>query len=241
MRLCARPVMFATGAKVAPFSIAGTCFWIGYRRNIFVITARHVIRDWPPSKVLFYPPDGGGRPLSLLKSWNVVDTTLDNPSRPDLTLFHADYSDIPRPARKNARILMFDRPGIARWFEDRHCSSFFLCGYPHTMNEADYSASRALTAQVFLEGRYLAPSTENGVHQLTVANPLGIDFNGLSGAPVFSLRHEIAAPAVPKFCGLAIRGSASSAIIHFLEATPVFLALDEAVADILHPGRPRRR
>jgi hypothetical protein len=227
VRRTSRPVLFDTGLPDAPFAIKGSSFFVGYGRSVFVASARHVIRDFPAHKLIFYPTESSKYPVRVVSSWRVVDSA-NNADSSDLFLAKVDFTHLPRRVRARARIIHLDPPEATLWFDERHTSTFFLVGYPSERNAANYELSQVLIAQVLVQGRYDGPAEAQGVHQLRLQNPLGLDFDGLSGSPVFSMRHEVAAPAPLRFCGLAIRGSGASGLVRFLGSDVVRLALREA-------------
>ena len=240
LRRTARPVIFSTGIPEAPYSIKGSSFFAGYGGTTFVITVRHVVRDFPGNKLMFYPTEDAKVPVRIANSWRVVDDANDEDSS-DLYIVQADFGHLRRRIRAKTRLLHLDKPGATAWFDERHVSLFFLCGYPSDRNDADYENSKVNIAQVLVHGSYDAMAMANGVHTLRVTNPLGLDFDGLSGSPVFSMRHELAAQAPLRFCGVAIRGSSASGLVQFLEAGVVLLALKEAIAQRTQPRPPSQR
>ena len=239
LRQCARPMVFETGIRSAAFSIAGTAFLVGFHRALFVITARHVVRDWPVHKLVVYPSDRSRNGLRLSDWWHVEDDE-NEPDSSDLFLVCAELTNVPKSIRKSSHLLHLTPPHVSDWFKDRHSATFFTFGYPKVVNEADYAKSQIKTQQFFLRGTYVGPSVSGGCHELLLRNPLDLpDFNGLSGSPVFCLRNEVAAPTQPTFCGMALRGTSSSGRMHFLEASVILLALQEAV-DAQQPHAPDR-
>lgn len=229
LRQCARPMVFETGIEGAAFSIIGTAFVVGFHRALFVVTARHVVRDLPVHRLVLYPSDRSKNGLRLSDCWYVEDDD-NEPDSSDLFLVRAELTKVPKSIRRSSHLLHLTPPQVSDWFKDRHSATFFIFGYPMVVNEADYAKSQINTQQIFLHGTYVGPSMADRCHELLLKNPLGLpDFNGLSGSPVFCLRNEIAAPTQPTFCGMALRGGASSGRIHFLEASVILLALQEAI------------
>ncbi|MBW8365592.1 MAG: hypothetical protein K0M39_13680 [Rhizobium sp.] len=229
LRQCSRPVVFETGIPSAPYSIAGTAFLVAFHRTLFVITARHVVRDHPVNRLRIFPSDRSIEGLRLSDWWHIEDPKND-PDSSDILLIRADLTNVPKSIRKSNHLLHLTPPSVSEWFDDRYISRFFLFGYPSATNEADYAHSKLQLQQFFLPGRYVGPSIAHNCHELLIENPLNLsDFNGLSGSPVFCLRNEIAISRQPTFCGMAIRGSARSQRAHFIEASTILLALQEAI------------
>jgi len=229
LRQCSRPVVFETGIPGAPYSIAGTAFLVAFHRTLFVITARHVVHDHPVNRLRIFPSDRSIEGLRLSDWWHIEDPKND-PDSSDILLIRADLTNVPKSIRKSNHLLHLTHPSVSEWFDDRYISRFFLFGYPSATNEADYAHSKLKLQQFFLPGRYVGPSIAHNCHELLIENPLNLnDFNGLSGSPVFCLRNEIAISRQPTFCGMAIRGTASSQRAHFIEASTILLALQEAI------------
>jgi hypothetical protein len=240
LRQIARPMVFQTGVRQAPFSLAGTWFMAGYRRTVFAVTARHVVRDHPANQLLLFPTDASTEVLRVSEWWNVADEENDQ-DRSDVFVASIDFAHLSKRTQGRSRLVHLDPDASTQWFEDRHTSMLFLCGYPSSINEADYEHSRAMTRQVLLAGSYTGPSITDGVHSLRLDNPLGLDFNGLSGAAVYSLRHELHGDSKPRFCGMAIRGGASAGVLHFLEASVILQVLGLAAARSQSRRPPFRR
>lgn len=229
LRRCARPVMFDTGNAQAPFAVKGSSFFVGFRNTMFVVTARHVVGNFEPHKLLFYPTSDTEHPVRITRWWRVEDSAND-PDSSDLFLARTDFQHLPKRVQSDARLIHLDPPGAVAWFNERAESLFFLCGFPSDRNEADYEGAAANLGQVVLHGRYTGPGPAYGTHQLRIENPLGVDFDGLSGSPVYSLHTEFGATRSSlRFCGMAIRGTARSSLLYFLEADVILLALNEAV------------
>jgi hypothetical protein len=232
LRMIARPVAFATGLPKYPVSVAGSAFLVGYRQGIFVLTAKHVIAGCPVSRVLVFPCEGSNTPMPFPESWHIEDSENDS-DRSDLMLMRIELSGLAPKDRARARVVDLNRQSIFDWWEARFNSTFFIFGYPALFNRVNYDTSHLESAQVFLRGNYAEPGIVDGCHQALFANPHGLDdFNGLSGSPVFCTLNQM--PGKPEasptfFCGIAIRGGASSGLIHFLGTEVIRDALDEVI------------
>ncbi len=218
LRKCSRPVVFKTENENAPYSTAGTAFLVGFGQSIFILTARHVVKDWPVEKVLICPSWNSSYAFHFL-GWWFVEKDTEAPDASDVLIIKAELNDIPTTERKEIEILDLNPSVNLSWFHERHDSQFFLCGFPLFHSKVDYSTLEIKTQQYFLEGVYAGESPFVGCHEIKVNNPLNLqDFNGLSGSPVFSHRHENGEGTPGKFCGMALRGSVMSGSIHFLGA-----------------------
>ncbi len=190
LRSCAHPVIFKTGFATTPFAIKGTCFFASYRRMAFVITAGHVVRDFPPQRLLFSPTGQPKYPARISSWWHVQDLEND-PDSSDLFLVRVSFSHLPRKVKARGRTIFFEAVDDTGWFDERFRSNFFLFGFPSQVNEADYTTNVANTGQAILTGAYEGPGDAHGTHLVRIRNPLNLDFNGLSGSPVYSIQSTV--------------------------------------------------
>ena len=231
LRMSSRPVMFTTGVKETPCAIAGTAFLVGFRKHLYLVTAAHVTKG-AESSLFVLPREDAAKPLHFTRWWPVQvfqDDQLDSEAS-DISTVRIDLKKIPRTDRENSHVINLN--GLKDWFETRLIADFFLCGYPKMENSIDYVRREVNTAQYFLVGRYSRPNRHSSsTYQLQIENPLGLtDFDGLSGSPVFSVS-PLNNNSAPKFCGMALRGSAQSNIVHFLEADAIVRTLAEVEKD----------
>lgn len=226
LRRCTRPVVFETEIDRFACSTAGTAFIVAFEQSLFVVTAEHVVKDWPIEKVLVYPSWTSPYTFRYLNWWR-VETIPEDHEASDLLIIKVDFNDIPVALRKDIIVLDLNNSDNVSWYDERHDSQFFLCGFPtHGNDGVDYSTLEIKTSQYFLAGSYEGFSIISPLcHTIKLENPLNLPhFSGLSGSPVFSHRPE----GPPKFCGLALRGTAASGLIHFLKVE----VLIEALTDI---------
>lgn len=228
LRRCARPVVFETGIDGFPCSTAGTAFIIGFRQSVFVLMPQHVVNNWPVEKIVIFPSWTSQYTFRYLNWWRVAITPED-PDTSDLLIIKADLSDISSAERADIRLLNLNSLENLTWYDERHDSQFFLCGFPSSGSEGvDYSTLEIKMSQYFMEGVYVDASPISCAHIIKVDNPLSLGhFSGLSGSPVFSCRRDCKTGAPPRFCGMAVRGTASSGHVHFLEVEFLIEALTE--------------
>jgi hypothetical protein len=225
---CARPVIFRTDAPDFPFSVAGTSFLVGFGRHAYVATAGHVLGLLPYSKLLIFPTHGHSTPLRLTDGWRCQDNE-NHPDASDLYLASFRPSGLPVKARRGGRLIPLRSIDGVRWHEDRWQSFFFTFGYPKTDTYADYERQQVRHRPYVLYGTYAGPGSVPGCHRLRIKNPLGLpSLDGLSGSPVFSIPSAVAVGEVPRFCGMLLRGTASSGIVHFLDSRVIVQALEQA-------------
>jgi len=227
LRRCARPVIFEIDNTETPCSICGSSFVVGFGQSIFIITPKHVIKGYPVDRIRIYPSSNYLYKFRFIKWW-FVETTPDEPDASDILIIKVDLNDIPIEDRSEAHVINLNGAENSAWYNERHESQFFLCGFPSTENKINYSLSQIDISQYFLEGVYVGESPAMCCHQIRVSNPWNLShFGGLSGSPVFSCKRDYQVGSKPRFCGMALRGTASSCNIHFLDVDIFKTALDK--------------
>lgn len=222
---------FDTELPVAPFSVAGTGFLVGFRNRIYVVTAGHVVGDLSYSRVLIYPTHRTNAPLRLDMGWRFQGEP-EHDDAADIFIARADASGLGGGTRRRSRLLNLTPPQMSHWSAGRHTSTYFAAGYPKTDTYADYDRQQLKYRPFLLYGNYINPGSVEGCHKLKFQNPHRLpSFDGLSGSPVFSIPTNIGIGSQPKFCGMLIRGTASSGIVHLLEAEVLLVALEEVARD----------
>lgn len=229
LRRIARPVIFRTGLPETPVSIAGSAFVVGLGPSLYVLTAAHVVADYPAHQLLVLPCEGATDVFHISHSWKVEHPFADQDAT-DLLIMRVTMDRLKRRIREQARVLDL-RTEVGHWFEDRFSSTFFLFGFPKQFNSIDYDREEIDLSLAFLQANYVGPSHADECHEIKCYNPLGIEsFDGarFSGSPVFAMRNDIGRTAPTRFCGMAIRGGAASGRIHFLGVEVIRAALEEA-------------
>lgn len=216
LRAATRPVIFETGLDDTPYSIAGTAFILGFGKSIFILTARHVVRDCPLENLLVFPTDSSRTAFRFTDSFKVT-TDLPGEDVEDFIAIKTNLSDLEVEDRKQGRLIQLT-PGSDAWYPKRYSAKFFLIGYPTHHNFVDYDDCIIKTGQVILTGKYHQESASEFCHVLSVENPLSLPtFDGFSGSPVFCLINDSQSQPSLAFCGMTLRGTPASSKIHFLD------------------------
>lgn len=212
-----------------PPGICGSCFAVGYRKRLFIVTAAHLTRK-NFSHHLKVSAVGDLRKSFELGA-GVIASPPDNSYAVDVIVYPTGLGGFDRATLATARIINLDGPSVTAWQAGAYVSDFLVVGFPRPLNEVDYDRELVKTAQVMLPGRYEGITRADGhVHLLRVENPHSLrEFAGFSGGPVFSVEYHIGAPPSQRFCGLAITGSAPNGIVHFVDAEAVRFVMDTAI------------
>ncbi len=224
LRSCVLPVVFETGHELAPHSVFGTCFLVGYQGRVFAVTARHILRpDGELSPVCVRSPSGR---LFPLKDVFFAPISKIPDDFADLAIVEIDMKKLTGDMGE-ARILPLLRDN-EDWLPLRDVSPFVVLGFPNEHTFVDYDTGEVVEGMVELIGGYNGPTDSIHVHQIAVENPPPLkSYSGFSGAPVFLLKHSVGAQIVPMLCGVAIQGTAVSRIVRFIER-PILLSMLDA-------------
>lgn len=228
LRACVRPVMFETGIPGYPYATAGSAFLLAYQARVFVLTAKHVVSDYPVERLLVFPSEQSRTPLRISDYYR-IDAGNSGEDVEDFLVIETDVGSL-TPEERKSRHLIHLTPSADAWHEWKFTAQFFLIGYPSPKSHVDYERSVIHTGQVLMVGRYVTPFASPLCHELLVEDPHSLStFSGLSGCPVFSLSERLALPSDLTLCGMALRGTPASKKVYFLESAVLRAALERAV------------
>jgi hypothetical protein len=227
LRQCVRPVVFITGIDEAPYGMKGTAFIVGHSGRVFVVTAEHVVRNLPIESIAIFPHKSR-TPFVFGDGCKFDSGGDEDTDQYDWAIVEANAKRLSNTARRKGGVIDLTHPLASDWFDKRYSSDFFALGFPSAVaDDLDYSAPKDVnTPQLLLRGKYASLGHGRHVHTLTVDNPLGIrDFDGMSGSPVFST-----SGSVTVFCGMVLRGTASSRLMHFVDGNVLLHLIRHAMA-----------
>lgn len=225
----ARPLLIETGLKEYPIGLWGTWVLVGYREQLFAVTAAHLVRDNDASQLRLLATHGSRYHLPISTAFGVK---ADEPaSEVDVMVYPASMLGIDLVDAGSGRLILAERAGVDDWQRTAFVSQFAVIGYPRERNEVNYEARQISTARLLVPGVYAGPSPgSNSLHTIEVEDPHGLsEFAGFSGGPVFSLQDQVAAPPVTRFCGIAVAGTPRSRRMHFVDARKVCRLMDFAI------------
>ena len=224
LALVTQPMVFETGNNDYPYSVQGTAFLVGYRKNIYALTARHVLQPSNLFPVCLFPSDTSQRIIPLNEAFFVPEHQAPDDFM-DLAVLIVDdpvqfHEDI-----KKASILSLSR-SRTNWGLLPKETEYYLIGFPDEKCSVDYKAEELNTQREILAGHYEGPSSIPYLHKLRISSPHKFTtFSGFSGGPVFCIEQAPENDTV-RFCGMALRGSVSSGVVHFLDKCVLLDALE---------------
>jgi hypothetical protein len=223
LQSCVLPVVFETGIEIAPHSVFGSCFLIGYKGRVFVVTARHILQpDGVLSPICVRSPSGQLLPLRDVYFAPISKVPDDFA---DLAIVEVDIKKLTGDMGET-RILPL-RQDDEDWFPLRFVSRFVVLGFPNEHTCVDYETGEVVEGLVELVGEYKAPAQSTHLHEIAIEKPPPLkSYSGFSGAPVLMLKHSVGAQIVPILCGLAIQGTPGSRTVRFIDRSILLSMLD---------------
>lgn len=218
----ARPICFADSQESYIWGV-GSSFLLNYLGHVIAVTAKHVIKNqdadpvhtrilMPNTNVALpiksgftpiFPEHANKEEVEDLIFFNIDDTLFCEES--GLDLYSWDLLNRSYPASKL-----------------KQGDELLVAGFPGSEKTYDYDEKKIhdtlllRTANLFSSGLGKDIYTMKGVSS-------EIDFNGMSGAPVFCRRRGYVL-----FVGIVIRGTSSSGILHFVGSEIIMSALNNA-------------
>lgn len=226
LALAVQPLVFETGFADFPYSTAGTVFLVRYEGVPYILTARHALQQDDPTPVCIFPSDVSQRIVPLKDSFYVPSSEIDEDFM-DFAVISIDVEKATHPEVARAKLIDLDA-ACGDWLDLAPDLPFFVIGFPRDGSQVDDEAQVIRADRIILFGKYEGPSDMRHLHQMRIADVGSLEtFSGFSGAPVFAWIRRPQQEAVPTLCGMALRDSTESKIIHFLDREVLLKALAE--------------
>lgn len=212
-----QPLVFETGVEDAPYSSTrGTVFLVGYEGKPYVITARHALQPDNLVPICIFPSDTSYQ-LIPLENVFYVPRSLEDDDFVDLAVIEIDTKRTTHPELAGATLIDLALC-CSEWKRYASEAQFFVLGYPEERSNFDYKTQEFRADRITLFGQYGGQSGLPYLHLLSVLDSLSLKtFSGLSGAPVFAWVELPMQRPRPILCGMALRGTTESGLIHFLD------------------------
>ncbi|MQA40352.1 serine protease family protein [Rugamonas aquatica] len=221
-----QPLVFETGVPEFPYSTSGTVFLVGYKGKAYVITTRHGLAAENLPAICVFPTDTSHK---LLPLGHMFSVPLEDEPEDFMDLAVIDIAPSAKSDTELGKASLIDaiKAYEPDWTSNARSIPLYVVGYPSERSEIDISTGNLRTDRIILSGSYEGPSPLPYLHLLRVSGSEEFEsFSGFSGGPVFALRQIAVGIVKPVLCGMAIRGSSSSALFHFLDASVIIDALD---------------
>lgn len=225
LALSVHPIVFETGNEDFPYSTLGTVFLIGYEGKMYVITTRHGLTPDNLLPICIYPSDKSSKLLPLDNVF-FVSTTDSREHFVDLAIIEVAALTAKEKDLNQTVIIDLALAVDPSWELEANGMDFFVIGYPSERSDIDYEKEEIKTEVAILFGSYAGISDHAHLHRLRIENYDDFkEFNGFSGSPVFMWHRTEGNPPTPILCGMALQGTVSSKLIHFLPTEIIIDAL----------------
>jgi len=219
-----QPLVFETNLPECPYSTQGTVFMVGYAGRAFVVTARHLLRPDDCPAICIFPSDTSQRIMPLKDVFFVSNSHVPDDFM-DVAVIEIDMKRVTDPEIGNARLIDLNLAS-GDWLSESETAEMFILGYPEEHSFVDYDHETLTNCRWTLHGRYAGASEVDYLHKFEVSGKHTLSaFSGFSGAPVFAWIKLSGDRGQIILCGMALRGTMSSGLIHFLDRSVLLDAL----------------
>ncbi|UUZ76251.1 serine protease [Polaromonas sp. P1(28)-13] len=216
--------MKETGHSVYPYTFGGTVFLVGYENRVHVVSSRHALNLDALTPLCIFVRDGSRQRIPLT-SVHYAQPGLISDDYADIALIKVDMPAARRKHARRATLIDLDR-SMPDWALYRDTTRFVVLGFPDDLSLVDYEQGVIQNQRCVLHGRYAGPASARYVHSLQVQSGALTTFSGFSGGPVFSWIQRLGFRPQLSLCGVAIQGSVTSGLIHFIESSILMNALE---------------
>lgn len=219
-----QPLVFETNLPEFPYSTRGTVLIVGYEGRAFVLTTRHGLcpEDSPP--ICVFPTETSQRIIPLKDVFFVSEDHVPD-DFVDIAVIEIDMNKITDKEVGSARLIDLDLAS-GDWLSKSETAEMFVLGYPEEHSFVDYELETITNHRWALHGRYAGASDLDYLHMLEVSGTHSLStFSGFSGGPVFAWIEHPGNRGEIILCGMALRGTPTSGLIHFLDRSVLLDAL----------------
>lgn len=211
-----QPVIFETDLYDYPYTTSGTIFFVGYYGRVFAITARHVL--FPLNPICLCPSNLSHKLLPLAGVFFIPENE-DSYEFEDFAIIEINVRKALMDNELRSTQFINLEHVTENWIPYAQELEFFICGYPSQYSKVDFKCKNITTPRFMLKAHYIGPlQNSECVHTLRIFDTGGVDdFDGFSGSPIFAIIPNEPEPIKVFFCGMVIRGTSSSGLIHFIE------------------------
>jgi len=221
---CSVPLIFDSNDDTFRYWFNGTGFLVALKSKLFLITARHCLRDKDP---------GSLRILSDLSGTDVF--SVEAVAIPQDDEDYADFAILSlSPPRDNScqgsdTVIPFSLDTPEATAQPHPDNILVVRGFPGAVPGAhiNYDTKIIHLRAALLEAKAAGFRLNLGKGKLDFAKSLSLDdLGGLSGSPVFIRRRSDAEKFSYHLCGVMIQGSGVSRVGHFVAISLIMAAME---------------
>jgi hypothetical protein len=221
------PLMFDTEIENIDYGIAGSCFLVHYRGQLFVITANHCLtaENGNDVRIALDPVTKSFLPLKQLHRGQSIPPNQDYA---DLAIFEAAPEIMEAKEQQRLHALQLDSLKNPE-MKIKVDAKLLVPGFPKCLNEVDYDRFVIHTQRYLPSGDYCGSAGRPGIHRMAFHELEQITWpDGMSGSPVYLVENH---PEAHFFglLGMLIRAHRYRKIAEFIGADVIFAALDKII------------
>lgn len=205
------------------------------RVSTAVFFARHALNPENPVPICVFPSDTSHRLIPLDDVFFIPRTEVDE-DFVDVAAISIDTRNATDPEVAQATLIDLAL-ACGEWQSCAEDAHFFILGYPEERSLINDETQEIRTDRVAMFGRYGGASPAQHLHLFRVSDSLALNtFSGFSGGPVVAWIEKPDHRPAPVLCGMALRGTPNSRLIHFpdrqvlLDALAVKRRLEQKVS-----------
>jgi hypothetical protein len=214
---CALPVLSEYDSDEYPYFFGGTCFLVKHRGDLFVVTARHVLKQKPVEDLRIPRRPSSRTFLTLRTSWTAPDELLqcEDPDQYDWQIVRADWPELDADDPLSS-VLDLDAIPSATMKVLPEGYKMVVRGFPTQLSAIAFEAMRIKWQAFAGTGMYVGPASWHKCHTLRLDEPDAVaSYDGLSGSPVFVVWPAGEGRFQPALAGIVLRGG--NGLLHFLD------------------------
>jgi hypothetical protein len=216
------PLGCVTSDEEYPYFTGGTCFLVRCLGRMWLVTAKHALKDKPLEELCVPWNLDTHDVLPLRRVFLPSSKNPEDDAFADLAVFAVALTRHP-PQHTALNLGTVD--WVKRFAEVRSGDDVLFAGFPRESldNVVDYSARRISRQRFVAQAKYIEPAESKYLHRVQVTE-LGkvTTLQGMSGSPVF-LRPQTCTGGW-SFAGVLVRGS-EAGLAHFVEAGIVLASI----------------
>lgn len=219
-----QPLVFEWDNSVAPYSTAGTVFIVKHGDGLYVLTTRHGLDPVNCGPICVFPTDRSHKNLPLGRVF-FVDREVVDFDYLDLAVIDIDTCRLDENDLSELSLIDLDRDA-GDWLTTPDQAPLYLLGYPTERSEVMYATKEIRTDRIILKGKYVGEGPSPYLHTLHIEDSMGFTtYSGFSGGPVLRVQTTQAGKPTLVLCGMAIMGTPSSQLVHFIDRTVLLDAI----------------
>jgi hypothetical protein len=203
-----KPILYETNIEKYPYAYAGTCFPIKWKNILYIITAKHCIKNHKISEEdILYPNPNDSRDFLAFNEKYFIEITSKDREIDDVVILKvAATEDFSKDDIINFDVIDISKENNITILRNELVEDLFLRGYPFELDsheilyDEDIIRQRAYTTNGFKKIK--RSNLYEHCYNISFIEPIpeGISPNGMSGSPIFALKNNRLV-----FCGMVTK------------------------------------